>query len=117
VVTHPPNQGDLAPFRGVVAAAPPRDLDSAVPPGQSTEGRQRSAPLSSYCMDLLILLILVAIGAGCFVIGNRLIAKSRTPNVPTDLKRADDAERGVVDDGRSPGEAAFDAIDRWRPLP
>jgi hypothetical protein len=67
-------------------------------------------------MDLLIVLIVVAIGAGCFVVGNRMIAKSRLPDTPTDLKRADDAERGVGGDHRSPGDAGFDAINRWRPL-
>ena len=68
-------------------------------------------------MGLLIVLVVAAIAGGCFVIGNRLIAKSRVPDVPTDLKRADDAERGVGDDQRSPAQAAFDAIDRWHPLP
>ena len=64
-------------------------------------------------MALLILLVVAAVAGACFVMGNRLIAKSRTPNIPSDLKRADDVERGVSDDRRSPGEAAFDAIDRW----
>jgi len=59
--------------------------------------------------------IVVVLGAGV-VVANRLIAKSRTPAVPSDLRRADDAQRGFGDDTRTPGQAASDAIDRWHPL-
>jgi hypothetical protein len=63
---------------------------------------------------VLVLGLLLVVSVSCVVIGIRSISKDRSPELPTDLRRVDDDERGT--DTRAPGQAVSDAVNEFWPL-
>jgi len=57
---------------------------------------------------LAVVVVAFAVGIG--------LSRRRRPPAPTDMRRADDAQRAPVD-GSTARDAAFRAIDRFHPLP